>query len=201
MIVYGTGGHALEILDELKKLNTPNICFFNNLDANVNKFYGYKVFHSISAVKENLSCNFPFVIGIGCPNLRYIKQQEMESFGGIPMSVISSMANIGAYDVKLGKALNLMAGVQISSDVRIGDGCLINRNVNIHHGVRIDVFCEIAPSAVLLGNVEIGRLTFIGAGAIVLPGIKIGDNCVIGAGSVVTKNLENNTIVKGNPAK
>ena len=201
MLIYGTGGHALEILDELKALNVPKVCFFNDLDEKFDEYYGHQVFHTLPAIKGYLTEHFPFVIGIGSPNLRYIKQQEMEGFGGIPMSVISAKLDLGAYNLNLGKGLNLMSGVQISSDVRIGDGCLINRNTNIHHGVRIGDFCEIAPNVVLLGNVEIGNQTFIGAGAIVLPGIKIGNNCVIGAGSVVTKDLANNSMVKGNPAK
>jgi sugar O-acyltransferase (sialic acid O-acetyltransferase NeuD family) len=201
MLIYGTGGHALEILDELKELKLPKVCFFNDLDDNIDEFYGHQVFHTIREVKESLTDHFPFVIGIGSPNLRFTKQQEMEGFGGIPTSVISSKIELGTYNLYLGKGLNIMSGVQISSDVSIGDGCLINRTVNIHHGVRIGDFCEIAPNAVLLGNVEIGNLTFIGAGAIVLPGIKIGNNCIIGAGSIVTKDLARNSIVKGNPAK
>ena len=201
MLIYGTGGHALEILDELKELNVPKVCFFNDLDEKLDEYYGHQVLHTLPAVKEYLTDIFPFVIGIGSPNLRCAKQQEMEGFGGTPTSVISSKLDLGAYNLHLGKGLNLMSGVQISSDVRIGDGCLINRNANIHHGVRIGDFCEIAPNAILLGNVEIGHQTFIGAGAIVLPGIKIGNNCVIGAGSIVTKDFANNSIVKGNPAK
>jgi maltose O-acetyltransferase len=36
---------------------------------------------------------------------------------------------------------------------------------------------------------------------VILPGITIGNNVIIGAGSVVTKNVPDNTNVKGNPAK
>ncbi|MFC0875446.1 acyltransferase [Saccharicrinis sp. FJH2] len=47
----------------------------------------------------------------------------------------------------------------------------------------------------------IGDNCLIGVGATILPGVKIGNNCVIGAGSVVTKNVPDNTIAGGNPAK
>jgi acetyltransferase-like isoleucine patch superfamily enzyme len=50
-------------------------------------------------------------------------------------------------------------------------------------------------------SVIIGKNCFIGANSIILPGVKIGDEVVVAAGSVVTKDVDNNTIVAGNPAK
>ena len=47
----------------------------------------------------------------------------------------------------------------------------------------------------------IGHDTWIGHGAIIKPEIVIGDGAIVGAGSVVTKNVEDYTIVAGNPAK
>ena len=49
--------------------------------------------------------------------------------------------------------------------------------------------------------VVIGNDVWIGARVIILPGVHIGDGCVIGAGSVVTKDVEEYTVVAGNPAK
>ena len=43
--------------------------------------------------------------------------------------------------------------------------------------------------------------SWIGAGAIILPGVTVGENSIVGAGSVVTKDVPDNTIVVGNPAK
>ena len=42
---------------------------------------------------------------------------------------------------------------------------------------------------------------WIGGGAIILPGVTIGNGAVVGAGSVVTKDVPDNTVVAGNPAK
>jgi maltose O-acetyltransferase len=42
---------------------------------------------------------------------------------------------------------------------------------------------------------------WIGAGAILLPGVTIGKNAIVGAGSIVTKDVADNGVVKGNPAK
>ncbi len=62
-------------------------------------------------------------------------------------------------------------------------------------------FSHIAPGAVLAGNVKIGSSSFIGANSVVKNGIKIGDNAIIGAGAVVVKDVPDNSLVYGNPAK
>lgn len=57
------------------------------------------------------------------------------------------------------------------------------------------------PKAAVWGKIDIGNNVFIGVKSIIMPNIKIGNNCVIGAGSVVTKDVSDNTIVAGIPAK
>lgn len=52
-----------------------------------------------------------------------------------------------------------------------------------------------------IGLVSIGDKTFIGAGTIIMPNTKIGNNCIIGAGSLVTKDIPDNSIAVGVPAR
>lgn len=49
--------------------------------------------------------------------------------------------------------------------------------------------------------IKVGDNVFIGSNTVILPNIKIGNNVLIGAGSVVTKDLEDNSVYVGNPAK
>lgn len=53
----------------------------------------------------------------------------------------------------------------------------------------------------LHADTYIGRDCIIGINAIILPGVKIGNEVVVGAGAVVTKDVPDNCIVAGNPAK
>ena len=50
-------------------------------------------------------------------------------------------------------------------------------------------------------DIIIGKNAFIGARAMVLPGVKISNNSIVGAQAVVTKNIPNNEVFAGNPAK
>lgn len=52
-----------------------------------------------------------------------------------------------------------------------------------------------------LAPIELKRRTWIGASATILPGITVGENSVVAPGSVVTKDVPDNTIVAGNPAR
>jgi maltose O-acetyltransferase len=49
--------------------------------------------------------------------------------------------------------------------------------------------------------VTIGNDVWIGGGAIICPGVSIGNGVVIGAGAVVTRNVPDNVLVAGNPAR
>lgn len=51
------------------------------------------------------------------------------------------------------------------------------------------------------GCIEVMDNVFIGSNSIILPNVKVGSNVVIGAGSVVTKDVPDNSVVCGNPAR
>ena len=65
-----------------------------------------------------------------------------------------------------------------------------------------DIYYPIAEKGLQFNNdVHIGKNVWVGAGAIILPGITIGDNSVVGAGAIVTKDVPENVVVVGNPAR
>lgn len=49
--------------------------------------------------------------------------------------------------------------------------------------------------------IKVGNNVFIGCNVTILPGVEIKDNVIIAAGSVVTKDVKENTVIAGNPAK
>ena len=195
MIIAGAGGHALEVLNELKQVNQPVSAFYDEINLHRNELFGIPVVHSFDQLPTE-----SFVLGVGNPQLR---RQLFEQFitKHAVASVISATAQVSDFGVKLGDGLNLMHHVYVGPNVILGDGTLVNAKSSIHHDSNIGSFCEICIGVSIAGLCTIGNEVFIGMGALILPGVRIGDKAIIGAGAVVTKDIPTGVTVKGVPAR
>jgi len=95
--------------------------------------------------------------------------------------------------------VNCCCKFQDQGGIYIGDGTLIG-----HNAVLATINHDEEPSKrgnMILKPIHIGRNVWMGSNVTVVPGITIGDGAIIAAGSVVTKNVPENMVVAGVPAK
>ena len=100
-----------------------------------------------------------------------------------------------------GQGVFINSGCTLGAASVLEDYVFLNRGACLGHHAKIGRFASIGPGAIVAGQVTIEKGALIGAGAVLLPKIRIGTNAVVGAGSVVTKNVPDNCMVLGNPAR
>lgn len=122
---------------------------------------------------------------------------------GISAIIVKSKLNKWKKNgLTVGHTFKINAGCSIDPSfpwlVTIGDNVTLAPNVTI---LSHDASSQVHLGYTRLGLVTIGDNVFIGAGTIVLPGVKIGSNVVIAAGSVVNRDVPDNSVVAGTPAR
>ncbi|MEJ7556727.1 MAG: acetyltransferase [Pedobacter sp.] len=205
MLIVGASGFAKEVLEVFHQLNQLEvIAFYDDLTSNgPNTLFGnYQILKAEDEASRFFKqFGFEFTLGVGNPHLRFSLCQKFEKIGGILTSSISPFSRIGHYGTLIGNGANIMTNTVITNDVTIGKGVLINLSCTVGHDVKIGNFVELCPDVNVSGSCIIGDYSFIGTNTTVLPGKVIGKNVIIGAGSLVSKNIPDNCLALGSPAK
>ena len=117
-------------------------------------------------------------------------------------AIIGDNCNINAHvfienDVKIGNNTTIKSGVQIWDGITIEDNVFIGPNVTFTN----DLLPRSKKHPTSFSKTIIKKGASIGANATILAGNVIGNYALIGAGSIVTKDVGDNELWVGNPAK
>ena len=206
--VYGAGGLGREVLSLIVNSQTNldpsgyDVCFID--DLSIAGTEEVQVF-----TQEEFFFNkydfYGFVLAVSDPKRRVTLSQEMESRGGIPLTIVAaSVIRIGRNE--FGRGSILFPGTVISNDTVIGNYSIINAQSYVGHDVEVGDFVTISPGTTICGNVVLENQVYVGAGASILPGnpdrkLRISRNSIIGLGSTVITDIAKNSVVVGNPAR
>jgi len=144
-----------------------------------------------------------FVAFHGMQKERIVYQKILDL--GIPddrlYSPIDPSAAIAWDYSEIGPGVLVGPYAQIGPDVSIGRNAVILGNAFVGHDSCVGEFCHIATNAVIGSNINIGNACHIGMNATVREFVNIKDYCLVGMGSTVLNDIDEDSIVVGNPAK
>ena len=207
IILVGSGQHANVVLYNIEEQGKYDVVGI--LDSDISKknisFNGipilgdYNNIDTLQYVKKEFNID-RFFIGFGNMNYRKFVYEYLIKNGWEAVNIFHPNAVISK-QAKIGNGVLIECGCLITPNPIIGNNVVVNTGSQINHDNIVMDHVYMASGVVLSGGVYIGENSLIDDGVIITLGKKVGKNCIIGAGGIVTKDIPDNTIAYGNPAK
>jgi sugar O-acyltransferase (sialic acid O-acetyltransferase NeuD family) len=203
IVVIGGGGHAKVVISILRKLCHCILAYTDLKDHGAVLGVPYlgsdRELIALAGGAKRLSAVLAVgQVGLGQP--RYELWTRLQS-PSLSFPLIVSPDAIVNEGVSGGEGAVVMDGVVINAGATIGCGSIVNTNSTVEHDVVLEDWVHVAPGATISGGVTVGRFSMIGAGATVIEGIKIAAGCMVGAGATVVRDLTEQGVYVGSPAR
>ena len=196
LAIIGCGGHAKVVTEIAESLGFKKIFY-------IDKFIQKKYFlnREVNPKLVETYDEYIFVaLGDNYKRERVFKELQKNYKNSQLVSLIHPSAQVSkkCY-VDIGSVV--MPLCIINSSSKVGKGVILNSNTVVEHDNYIMDFSSLAPSVTTGGNVSIGVRSSISIGSTIKNNVKVGSDSVIGACSYLNKDVGDNCIFYGNPAK
>lgn len=203
ILIVGAGGFGREVLNWARDAwpdATSKIAGF--LSSNPNSLNGYGAELPILGDPEAFRPEEgdAFLLAIGIPNDRRRVAESLTTRGAKficlihPTAIIAPTASIGSGTIACPYAI-------VSDSASVGQFTLLNYGASLGHDASTGDFCVLSPYAALGGGANLGNDVFLGMHASVGPSTKIGDRSKITANCAALKNVPDDALVFGSPAR
>jgi UDP-perosamine 4-acetyltransferase len=203
ILIYGAGGQAKVLNDAVLKQQRFRVVGFvvDEWGADQDRrLLGAPVFSLREVVGQRRTLPREFIVGIGDNAARKAKTEAMEAIGFEPVSIVHPFSSV-ASGVQIGRGVLISAGAVIDTGVTIGDGTIINVGAAVGHDTHVGSFAHIGANTYIGARCRVESLTVSGMGATVISGANVGRNCFLAAGALVTKDVPDDVLALGAPAR
>ena len=187
LALFGYGGHAREVAAQMNE----EITFFVD-DKYTNEFskpistFDPEIYQMMVAVADSKERE------------KIVKKlpQNTSYF-----TFVHPTALLMSEDIQVGVGSFIGAYSILTTNITIGNHAILNRGNQIGHDSKIGDFFSAMPGAIVSGNVRIGECVYMGSNSSVKEKISVNSDVIIGSNAAVVKNLIDEHIYIGVPAK
>ena len=203
---YGASGLGTEFYNLALRINEESIRWTDMIfvddapEKEGQELVGRKIMAFATAIKTYGKENLEFVLSVGDPAVKGTLYKTLKENG-------CKVTNLFHPEVIIRDNMQLGEGIVIHRHSGPPPLCVFGNNVLLQGTTALGHNLVLGDNVVISSFVFVGGDTVIGENTYVAPhscirnGLKIGKNVIIGMGSVVTKDIPDNVVVYGNPAK
>ena len=199
LLIYGAGGAGRELASELENSDWNVIGFVDDVvkESVINDISVLGGEEWLAATGGSVAVTLA-----GDPQHRREVIQRLKTYGTLEFPTILSRNSILSDFIQWGEGcIVALPFNHITVNVLMGDFVWINSYNGIGHDTHIGSYTTVFSSINIGGGTNIGENCLIGSGSVINPGTTIGDNVIVGAGSVVVKDVPDNVVIAGVPAR
>jgi sugar O-acyltransferase (sialic acid O-acetyltransferase NeuD family) len=205
LCIYCVGGLGKEIFDIATRINIidsrwDEIYFVDDNEGLAETAYSGRLFTMDKMLIEFDVDTIEVIIANGEPIIRAKLFKKVKKLKLNITSLIDPLASVSS-SASIGEGLIAYPFSIIASDTFIGNNVLLNASAIIGHDIKIGNNTVISPHVCVGGATTIGDNSFIGMGSMIKEQLSIGSNVIVGMSSAVHKDVPDDVIAMGNPAR
>lgn len=204
--IYGASGLGTEFLDLAEVINDdkPRWEGYVFIDDDPEKIgtemVGVPVISFQQALEKYGKDGIEFILAIGEPVVKDAVFEKVNNMGCTVTNLFHPEVRIPR-GVVYGKGIVIHQRSGFPPRANFGNNVLLQGTAITGHDLTLGDNVVISSLSFIGGDVTIGKDSYIAPGALIRNGLHIGENVIVGMGSVVTKDVPDNAVVYGNPAK
>jgi len=199
LVIVGAGGHAVSVANVALSAGYQIRHFVDQRKTGAD-LLGVRIIGSTGDLGDPQLFSFAIAIGDNAIRERFHLQLN-EDHGALHYPALIHASAVVSHFTSVGEGTVVMPHAVIGPNTSIGKFCLVNTRASIDHDSAMLDFSSLAPGATTGGTVTIGRRSAVSIGATIKHGVKMGDDSVLGASSYLNRDLADNQVAYGTPAK